>query len=210
MADREEKSRLEAVGATPETHGAGSFEHGHFERATELLGAEHRVIERVLAVLEKLTRRPVETSLKQWKQTLDFLRHFADECHHFKEEKVLFPALEEHGVPREGGPVGMMLVDHEEGRGYVRSMIANVALVETKNEAAKDSLVSAARAYLRLLQEHIQKEDEVLFKIADEVIPANEQKDLLQMFEEHEAKEVGEGVHEKYLKIAQQLEAETA
>ena len=65
------------------------------------------------------------------------------------------------------------------------------------------------RAYLRLLKEHIQKEDEILFKIADDVISPDEQKQLLRSFEEHEAKEIGEGVHEKYLKIVEELEAKT-
>ena len=184
-------------------------EHHSFEKATEMLSAEHRVIERVLAVLQKLTTRPVENSLDSWRKAVDFFRLFADQCHHLKEEQVLFPAMEEHGIPRDGGPVGMMLMEHEEGRTYVRSMLAAIALVETKNEAAKEILVDKAKAYLQLLKEHIQKEDEILFKIADNVISPDEQKQLLRSFEEHEAKEIGEGVHEKYLKIAEELEAKT-
>jgi hemerythrin-like domain-containing protein len=174
-----------------------------------MLSDEHRVIERVLDVLEKLTTRPVENSLDLWRKTLDFFSRFADQCHHFKEEQVLFPAMEERGIPRDGGPIGMMLMEHEEGRTYVRSMLAAIALVETKNEAAKEILVDKAKAYLRLLKDHIQKEDEILFKIADDVISPDEQEQLLRSFEEHEAKEIGEGVHEKYLKIVEELEAKT-
>ena len=183
--------------------------HHNFEKATEILSDEHRVIERVLAVLQKLATRPVENSLDSWRKAVDFFRYFADQCHHLKEEQVLFPAMEEHGIPSDGGPVGMMLMEHEEGRTYVRSMLAAIALVETKNEAAKEILVDKAKAYLRLLKDHIQKEDEILFKIADDVISPDEQKQLLRSFEEHEAKEIGEGVHEKYLKIAEELEAKT-
>ena len=187
----------------------GGCGHHPVEKATEMLSDEHRVIERVLAVLQKLTTRPVENSLDSWKKALDFFSHFADQCHHFKEEQVLFPAMEERGIPRDGGPIGMMLTEHEEGRTYVRSMLAAIALVETKNEAAKEILVDKAKAYLRLLKDHIQKEDEILFKIADDVISPDEQKQLLRSFEEHEAKEIGEGVHEKYLKIVEELEAKT-
>jgi hemerythrin-like domain-containing protein len=145
-------------------------------------------------------------ALEPWKKALDFFRHFADQCHHFKEEKVLFPALEEHGIPCDGGPIGMMLTEHEEGRSYVRSMLAAISLVEAKNEAAKDSLLSSAQAYCRLLREHIQKEDEILFRMADEVIPAEEQKNLLGAFARHETEEMGMGAHDKYLKIAHELE----
>ena len=166
---------------------------------------EHRVIERVLAVVAK-SRLTGGESLDCWRKALDFFSHFADQCHHFKEEQVLFPAMEERGIPRDEGPIGTMLMEHEEGRNYVRTMIAAMTLVEAKNEAAKETLLDNAKAYLRLLREHIQKEDEILFRIADDVIPADEQKELLRSFEEHEAKEMGTGVHEKYLKIVQELE----
>lgn len=175
------------------------------EKPTQILGDEHRVIERVLGAVEKLATGQV-VALEPWKKALDFIRHFADQCHHLKEEKVLFPAMEAHGIPSEGGPIGMMLIEHEEGRSYVRAMFAAISLIEAKNEAAKESLLSSAQAYCRLLREHIQKEDEVLFRMADEVISAEEQKKLSAAFAQHEAEEMGAGVHEKYLRIAAELE----
>ena len=178
-----------------------------FDKATEMLSDEHRLIERVLGVMEKLTQDSLVGSLESWKKALDFVRHFADQCHHLKEEKILFPAMEEHGIPNEGGPIGMMLIEHEEGRSYVRSMFAAIARLEANEQAARESLLASARAYIRLLREHIQKEDQILFHIADDVIPAEEQKQLLRAFEEHEVGEMGAGIHEKYLAIARALEA---
>jgi len=185
------------------SHGWAFGQQG--EKPTQILSDEHRIIERVLGAVEKLAEGPVG-ALEPWKKALDFIRHFADECHHFKEEKLLFPLMEEHGIPIEGGPIGMMLVEHEEGRSYVRSMLAALSLVEAGNESAKESLVSSAQAYCRLLREHIEKEDEILFRMADEVISADQQKKLLALFAEHEAKQVGAGVHEKYQSIALELE----
>jgi hemerythrin-like domain-containing protein len=116
------------------TQGCGC---GHqADKPTQILSDEHRVIERVLTALEGLIKRPVGGSLDDWKKAVDFFRTFADQCHHFKEEKVLFPAMEEHGIPSDGGPIGMMLTEHEEGRSYVRGMAAAITLVESKNEAA--------------------------------------------------------------------------
>jgi hemerythrin-like domain-containing protein len=178
------------------------------EKPTQILTDEHRVIERVLGAVEKLAKGPVG-ALEPWKKALDFIRHFADQCHHFKEEKVLFPAMEARGIPREDGPIGMMLMEHEEGRSYVRAMFAAISLIEAKNEAAKESLLGSAQAYCRLLREHIQKEDEVLFRMADEVISADEQKKLSAAFAQHEAEEIGAGVREKYLRIAAELEGAT-
>jgi hemerythrin-like domain-containing protein len=173
------------------------------EKATEALKEDHRVIEKVLEVLEKLTVDPI--ALDAWDKAIDFIRNFADRCHHLKEEKVLFPALEEKGIERVGGPIGMMLMEHEEGRGYVRAMAE--ALKREGGVPPRTVLVENARAYISLLREHIRKEDEILFNMADEVLSLEEQKRLLREFEEHEAKEIGHGIHEKYLKIAEELAA---
>jgi len=189
------------------SHGCGCAHKA--EKPSEILSDEHRVIERVLSGLEQLTKMPIAASLEHWRKALDFFRHFADQCHHFKEESVLFPALEAHGIPCEGGPVGMMLQEHEEGRDHVRSMIAAVELLEAGDVAAQDSLINHARAYSTLLREHIQKEDDILFRMADEVIPEDEQREILKRFEAHEAEEMGPGAHEKYLKIAAELEGAT-
>ncbi|MGE5216997.1 MAG: hemerythrin domain-containing protein [Chloroflexota bacterium] len=175
------------------------------EKPTQILSDEHRIIERVLGALEKLAQGPV-SELEPWKKALDFIRHFADQCHHVKEERMLFPALAEHGIPEEGGPIGTMLMEHEEGRSYVRAMLAAISLIESNNDAGKASLLSSAQAYCRLLREHIQKEDDVLFRMADEVIPEADQKQLAADFAQHEAEEMGPGAHEKYLKIAADLE----
>ena len=206
METRAETEKRACAHSQPETDASGCG-HRHFDKATALLSDEHRVIERVLATLEKLTRKPAREALESWKQALDFIRHFADQCHHFKEEKVLFPTLEEHGIPRDGGPVGMMLMEHEKGRSYVRAMFAALGQIEAKDETAQASLFENAKEYVRLLREHIQKEDDILFRIADEVLPADEQRKLLMNFEAHEAEEIGAGVHEKYLKIAEELES---
>jgi hemerythrin-like domain-containing protein len=178
----------------------------HAEKPTQVLSDEHRIIERVLGAVEKLAQGPVG-ELEPWKKALDFFRHFADECHHFKEENVLFPALEKHGIPRDGGPVGMMLIEHEEGRSYVRSMLSALSLIEAQNKAAKETLLSSARSYCRLLREHIQKEDDILFRMADAAIAEPEQKEILKRFEAHEKEGMGAGAHEKYLKIAAELES---
>jgi hemerythrin-like domain-containing protein len=154
-----------------------------------------------------LTEKPAPESVASWRKALDFIRHFADQCHHFKEEKVLFPALEAHGIPNEGGPIGMMLMEHEEGRSYVRAMFEAIGKIEAGDPSAQAALFENAKQYLRLLREHIQKEDDILFRMADEVIPEDEQRQLLKDFETHEAEEMGAGVHEKYLTIAQELES---
>ena len=93
--------------------------------ATDVLKDEHRGVERMLAIVEAAGKRleaggdvPADLYLN----AVDFFRGFTDGCHHAKEEEKLFPALEQRGVPREGGPIGVMLAEHEQGRAYVRAM----------------------------------------------------------------------------------------
>lgn len=182
-----------------------AHERHHCEKATEALKQDHRVIEQVLAVLERLARSRGKVPLEKWAKAVDFIRNFADQCHHLKEEKILFPALEEHGIPLGGGPLGVMLLEHEEGRGYVRAMAGALAQAKEGRAGAEETLRENARAYLRLLRQHILKEDEILFPMADEVLTQEEQKKLVCEFEEHEAKEIGSGVHERYLKLADEM-----
>jgi len=187
-------------------HGGSHREPRELGKATEALKREHRIIERALAVLEELVEGPRGGSLARWEKVVDFLRIFADKCHHLKEEKILFPALEERGIARDGGPIGVMLMEHEEGRGYVRLMEAALTLAEEDPEAAEPALIGNAKAYLRLLREHIPKEDRVLFAMADAALTDDEQQKLLRQFEEHEALEMGPGAHEKYLALVRELE----
>jgi hemerythrin-like domain-containing protein len=182
-------------------HGCGN----QADRPTQILSDEHRIIEQVLDALQQMIKTPAVESLERWQKALDFIRHFADQCHHCKEEKVLFPAMEQHGIPNEGGPIGMMLMEHEEGRAHVRAMFAALARIEVNDETAQATLFENAKNYARLLREHIQKEDEVLFRIADDVLPVDQQKELLRAFAEHEAKEIGAGEHQKFVAIAEEL-----
>jgi hemerythrin-like domain-containing protein len=186
------------------SHGE-SHDHHQFETPTDVLKSEHRIIERVLDALDRLTKAPDDSPLEAWGKAIDFARNFADTCHHLKEEKLLFPALEERGIPREGGPIGMMLAEHEEGRGYVRAMAHALESAAKDPLASRVALRQKAAAYVRLLRQHIQKEDEVLFQMADAILSPDEQNQLLREFEEHELGEMGPGVHEKYLKIAEEL-----
>ena len=126
---------------------------------------------------------------------LRFFRDFADKCHHGKEENSLFPRLEASGIPREGGPIGVMLVEHELGRGYIKAM--NEALNNLESEEARVAFVDNALSYIALLRDHIFKEDNVLFDMARAVLSEEDDRRLLEEFKEIELEKLGPGVHEE-------------
>jgi hemerythrin-like domain-containing protein len=179
--------------------------------ATDILMNEHRVIERVIAALEIVTSQLGSGQANRTDFFIDaseFIKGFADGCHHKKEEGVLFPAMEAAGVPREGGPIGAMLADHEAGRVFNRNMRAAAERLVAGEKGAVADIERNALGYTSLLRQHIMKEDMVLFPMAEHVIPVEKQAELAVAFERIEHEETGEGVHEKYLALAEALERE--
>ncbi len=177
-------------------------------RPTEILAAEHRVIEGVLESLTKMAEDAASGSgldVRSAAAAIEFLRTFADGCHHGKEERHLFQALVAKGWPRERGPVGVMLADHEEGRALIRRMDAARAAAESGAKEAAAEFAVAARDYVDLLRAHIHKEERVLFPMADQVLGDTDQRALLGAFEDTESHEMGEGTHERMLGIAREL-----
>jgi hemerythrin-like domain-containing protein len=171
-------------------------------KATDILMDEHRVIEQVLTCLEKLADRCEATEVidrASALKALAFFRNFADRCHHGKEEGHLFPLLEARGFVRQSGPTGVMLHEHEEGRSLLAAMASAV------EQDAPREFARQARAYVGLLREHIHKEDQCLFPMAAAVLSGADAEALAQRFEHVEDSEMGEGTHEHYLQLANDL-----
>lgn len=179
--------------------------------ATRILMDEHRVIERVIAVLEKAAHRLEANEVVRpglFIEATDFIRGFADGCHHRKEEGVLFQTLTRHGVPVEGGPIGVMLAEHEQGRHFTRNLRQAAEQLEAGDQTARQDVILNARGYAALLRQHIMKEDNVLFPLADRILPPEEQMRVVEGFDHVEHEETGAGIHEKYLTLADRLVAE--
>jgi hemerythrin-like domain-containing protein len=181
--------------------------------AAQILITEHRLIEQVLDILDAaadLVEAEVEVRPGLFLDAADFIRHFADGCHHKKEEGALFQAMAACGVPVFRGPIGAMLADHELGREYTRQMRQAAEGGQNGDHQAAPVLVSSARAYASLLRMHILKEDRVLFPMAAQALPLEEQGRLAQSFEKIEREQIGEGVKEKYQALAASLTFEVA
>jgi hemerythrin-like domain-containing protein len=177
-------------------------------RATQILRAEHEVILKVLDCLERVADGAASAGvpdLLSAKEILEFLAVFADRCHHGKEEECLFPKLFDQGMPRHVGPVAVMLAEHEEGRSEVAGMRAALAACEQGKREATEQFVAHARSYVQLLREHIAKENEVLFPMADGMLGEVQQQELLTAFGKVERHDMGEGTHERYLALAEGL-----
>lgn len=140
---------------------------------TYRLELEHQRILDLLTVLDCLAERirNGERPLEQLAETLVLLQGFADVAHHGKEELHLFPALNRAGLPREGGPVAVMLLEHDAGRGDLDKMAAGLGELRRGVSSGVARLVEAAAEYSQLLRAHIAKENQVLFPIVCRLLP---------------------------------------
>lgn len=168
---------------------------------------EHRLIEAVLSAMEDRLADPAmapETS-SFFEQALDFLVNFADGCHHSKEEDALFPALSARGVSIQGGPIGVMLHEHEMGRARIRGMRDALTAIRTGQREAFGDLRRNALEYIQILREHIWKEDNVLFRIAKVALDDAEAEVVLARFHDESNPKVTTETLRRYRDLADAL-----
>jgi hemerythrin-like domain-containing protein len=135
---------------------------------------EHRLILRMIALLERNSRLTALGSYTNWQFYLDgvdFIRQYADRFHHAKEEDVLFKALVDNGMPKENSPVAAMLMEHDQGRSFVCAMESAVQEAQAGRTVSYQAIADNALGYAALLREHISKEDDILYPLAERVIP---------------------------------------
>jgi len=151
----------------------------------QLLLEEHRLIERMLGVLDELVRRlesEREVPASVVEAALRFLIEFTDGLHHAKEEHVLFPLLARHDIGPDQPFINALAEHHDMGRSYVRRMAGAWRAVQRAVPDAHIALASEMRSYVELLREHIRIEDEFLRGVADEYLSADDDRELVEGF----------------------------
>jgi len=179
--------------------------------ATQVLRTEHDAILRMLDAAEQVAgqlERGESVSVATLDSLIEFFRLFADRCHHGKEEDLLFPLLEQKGIPREGGPIGVMLHEHVQGRALIKQMVEAAAAYAKGVQGEGLRWAQAARGYADLLRAHIDKENNILFMMAERILTPSEQTSLAESFEKVEIEKLGPGTHERLHAMMEKLLAE--
>jgi hemerythrin-like domain-containing protein len=179
---------------------------------TQKLKDEHQLILRMLALLEKKALLTAEGSFHDYRFYLDgvdFIRNYADRFHHAKEEDILFEAMIENGMPRANSPVAAMLMEHDQGRAFVRGMEEAATRALNGEKGQDEAIVANAMGYLELLREHISKEDEILYPLAERVIPEEKRDRIVAGYRQAEDRSK-EGLEAHYRAIVEGYEAKAA
>ena len=150
---------------------------------TQVMVKEHQLILRMIALLERNVALMEQGRFRNWQffiDAVDFIRNYADRFHHAKEEDILF--IEMAAVIDQGdgclhcNPIPQMLHEHDLGRNFLQEMKMGLSKGDQKK------IISAARGYAYLLQDHIFKEDNILYPMADQILTNDSQNLILGKF----------------------------
>jgi len=168
---------------------------------------EHEQITKALAILrsmaEAIERREIVPP-EAAERLVGFFTSFVDQHHHWKEEQLLFPALVEAGLPVENGPVGVMLHEHDVGRRLVHVLRETAPDLDRTEDAAGHFAVAAFR-YADLLENHIHKENGILFRLADQVLEPEQTFELQKAFQELEREAAASRRNVQHLRAVEEL-----
>jgi hemerythrin-like domain-containing protein len=176
-------------------------------KATQQLRDEHEGVKIMLSIIGQVCQQLEATgklNTEHFEGILQFLKVFVDKCHHGKEEELLFPALVAVGVP-EDGPIAVMLREHEMGRNYVKAMSTAFSGYTARDISSSKGILQNAYDYISLLKDHIEKENNVLFVMADNLLSEKRQEELFEGFEKIEEDRIGVGKHEEFHGLLKKL-----
>jgi len=177
---------------------------------TQVMMEEHQLILRMIALVEKNAAGIARGEYRNWRFFLDaveFIRDYADRFHHAKEEDVLFAALVKNGMPEKQSPIEAMLMEHDAGRAHVRGMENAARQALAGDESEIPSLLEHARGYAQLLRGHIDKEDTILYPLAERVLPQEVRPAMLDAY--RAAEDRTPELAETYRRMVEDYEKET-
>lgn len=178
------------------------------KRWDDFLVAEHEMIERAMAVLKQCLDN-LDAAIKnpvQMMRAIDFLLEFGDKIHNRKEEELLFPLMQQRGIPVEGGPLGVMLMEHQAERELLGAMLMQAKELKNAAEGEKEEYRSKGLDYLKIRAEHIWKENDVLFKMGQRVTDEQDNANLLSGFNRINAETYGASARGKFQQMLREVE----
>ncbi len=139
-----------------------------------------------LMCLEFINNNKIDT--EEFKKSVHFIKTFADERHHQKEEQLLFKSMVEYiGVKADNLIKYGMLIEHDLARYHVKSLEEAVINYEKEpNDNNKLDILTHALSYCDLLKRHAYKEDNVVYPFGEKNLPKEELARLDILAEEYE------------------------
>lgn len=170
----------------------------------ELLMNDHETTEKVLEAVGRTFVEQGGPSPVILRDALDYFQSYVDRCHNRKEEDHLFPLLEARGIPRAGGPLAVMLMEHEESRTLLPELARLTAEYLSGSRQTSSDLHTAFEQYASLLKNHFWKENDILYPMARRVMTEADAKAVVAGIEAAEAA-IGPDTRKKYYGLANRI-----
>ena len=174
---------------------------------TKVMVNEHQLILRMITLVEQNTALLEAGKFRNWQfylDAVDFIRNYADRFHHAKEEDVLFVELIKNGMPEKSSPIEAMHIEHDQGRAHVRALEEAVQKALAGEIGQGAVIAEHAKGYAALLRGHIDKEDNILYPLAERVLPEGVRKGMLAAYAAAEAKTPQ--LEERYRELVEEYE----
>lgn len=172
----------------------------------ELLTKDHETTERVIEAMTRAFEAPQGPSRQMVADAVEYFGSYVDQCHNKKEENHLFPLIERLGIPRHGGPLGVMLQEHEESETLLAQFVALGRGYGDGDATTADDLRGAFERYSTLLKDHFWKENDILYPMARRVMRDADAASVVEGIVATE-QAIGEGTRERYYALAERIVA---
>ena len=129
----------------------------------EELMEDHVRIERALMMIERQASRTDGFDAATVCAMLEFLYEYGERWHNRKEEEFLFPMLGERGLPMNGGPIAVMLSEHEAEKKYIQNLLPYSMTIKDGKTDANNEYREDLQSYVNLTKDHIWKENDILY-----------------------------------------------
>ncbi len=174
-------------------------------QARGALMIEHRLIERLITILEEMVRDVEAThavSPVAVDAAVDFIRTYADRTHHGKEEDIMFRDLAGRSLSWEHRRLMEDLIqEHAVARRRVGELVEASSRYRRGDAEAWADVAAAMRELVALYPGHIRKEDKVFFPAARRYVTEEEDRAMLDEFKEFDRLMI----HEKYAAVVEAL-----
>jgi DUF438 domain-containing protein len=173
-------------------------------RWNDLLMEDHQTTEKVIAAMENALASPKGPSRELAASVLDYFTVYVDRCHNQKEEQHLFPLIESRGVPRNGGPLGVMLQEHARAKELLAELTPLAKSYAGGDVRALTGLRKVFGEYGTLLKDHFWKENDILYPMALRVLSEADGAKIVAGITALE-ESLGKGTHERYYALAAEI-----
>jgi DUF438 domain-containing protein len=171
------------------------------EQWSDLLMNDHQTTEKVFEAVERALAGPATPPPGLLRDAAQYFQEYVDGCHNKKEEDYLFPLIEQRGIPRHGGPLAVMLSEHEQNHSILPRLVDLVDQYVGGNAGVLDELRGVFGEYSSLMKNHFWKENDILYPMARRVMSAADEQAVVTGIEATEAS-VGPDTRAKYYALA--------